>query len=120
VVLVALLHDRLAVALVLYFLLVGAWGLLSARGVTGVSGAYMGALVMAEALAILEGVLGIALATQRPPSEGIHVLYGVSVVLALPLAYTYARERSARRQALIYGLASLFACGLALRGIGTS
>jgi hypothetical protein len=114
-----LLHDRLAFALVLYFLILGAWGLLAARG-AGVSAAYLGALVIAEALAITEGVLGMALFTERPPSDAIHILYGVSVVLALPLAYTYARDRSARRQAATYGLTALFACGLALRGIGTS
>lgn len=117
--LINLLHDRLAFALVLYFLVLGAWGLLAARG-AGVSAAYLGALVIAEALAITEGVLGMALFTQRPPSDAIHILYGLSVVLALPLAYTYARDRSARRQAATYGLTALFACGLALRGIGTS
>jgi hypothetical protein len=117
--LAAFLHDRLAIAIVLYFLVLGVWGLFAARG-TGVTAAYLGALAIAEGLAIVEGLLGLALAVERPPSEGIHILYGVSVVLALPLAYTYARERSARRQAVTYGLTALFACGLALRGIGTS
>lgn len=113
---VLLLHGRLAVALMLYLLVLGAWALVLWRRGAGASPAYRGALVVAEVVALAQGIFGVAL---WPPRDWVHVLYGLSIAVTLPFAYTYARERTGGAQSLVYGVASLFAFGLALRGIFT-
>ena len=113
------LHEGLARTLVFYFLAIAVWGIVAWRRGTGVSGSYWGALVIAEGIAITQGALGALLALERPLREPVHILYGLSIVLALPLAHTYARGKPAARQSLVYGLAALFAVGLSLRGIQT-
>lgn len=113
---VLLLHGRLGTALVLYLFVLAVWALLNWRRGLGASPGYRGALVIGEIVAVAQGVLGALL---WPPRDWVHVLYGLSIVLVLPFAYTYARERTGGAQSLVYGVASLFAVGLALRGIFT-
>lgn len=112
------LHATLANAIVLYLVLVGIWGLwLGARGV-GPSASFRGALVIAELAAIAQGLVGLVLALSRP-LYGIHALYGIALVLALPLAATLVRGRAPRGQSVALGIAALFTAGLAVRGITT-
>lgn len=112
------LHATLASTIVLYLVLVGAWGLwLGIRG-SGPSAGFRGALVIAEGAAIAQGLVGLLLALERP-LDGIHALYGVALVLALPLAATLVRGRAPRGQSVALGIAALFTAGLALRGITT-
>jgi hypothetical protein len=114
------LHGRLAIALVAYFTVVGLWGLALGVRDQGPTPSFRGALVIAEVLAIAQGVVGFAvLALGRPP-EAIHVLYGFALVLAMPLAASLVRGRTPRGQAVALGIAALFAAGLAIRGITTA
>lgn len=115
------LHGRLATVLVLYYVLVGAWGLfLGIRG-SGPTPGYRGAIVIATVAAVAQGAIGIlVLALLRPPREPLHVLYGFALVLAMPLAATVVRDRQPRGQSIALGLAALFTAGLAIRGITTS
>jgi hypothetical protein len=75
--------------------------------------------VIAEIVIVLQGLLGAASWVSTGPSDAIHVLYGLALVVTLPLAATIVREGSPRRTTLSLGLASLFAAGLAVRGITT-
>lgn len=112
------LHATLASTIVLYLVLVGVWGLwLGVRG-SGPSSSFRGALVIAEGATVVQGLVGVLLALQRP-LDGIHALYGVALVLALPLAATLVRGRVPRGQSIALGIAALFAAGLAIRGITT-
>ena len=54
------------------------------------------------------------------PREALHILYGLAVVVAMPLAATLVRDRTPRGQSVALGLAALFTAGLAIRGITTS
>lgn len=117
--LLLLLHDRLATALVLYLLVLALWGLVAWRRGRAVGGGYLGALLIAEAVALLQGALGAGVALDRAPHEPVHVLYGLSIVVALPLAVVYARDKPPARQSLTYALFALFAFGLAVRGMTT-
>lgn len=117
--LVLLLHDRLAIAIVLYFAILGMWGVAAWRADRGPSPSYRGALVVAEAVALLDGVFGATLFLDHQPRELVHVLYGLSIVLAIPAGFVYARDRTPAQQSLVLGLVSLFAFGLAIRGITT-
>ncbi len=112
-------HASFARVVVLYLVLLGGWGI--ATGLRGKppSGSYLGALVIAEGAALPQGVLGIANFSARPPQNPIHLLYGVALALALPLAWTYTRGRPGGRVSLMLGVVALFAAGLGVRGMTT-
>jgi len=115
------LHKQLATVLVLYYTAVGFWGLgLGVRN-TGPTPGFRGAIAIAVIAAVGQGLLGLAsLIFVRPPSETLHILYGIALVLAMPLASTLLRDRTPRGQSVALGFASLFAAGLAIRGITTA
>lgn len=116
-----LLHSRLAVAVLLYMLILGVWGLVGAlRRTPGIAPSYRGSLVIGELLAVVQVLLGggLLLAGHRSP-EGLHYLYGLLVPLILPFLYGAVRGQPGRRAALLYGIASLFVFALALRAIAT-
>ncbi|MFQ5595453.1 MAG: hypothetical protein ACE5HA_15000 [Anaerolineae bacterium] len=114
-------HARLANTAVLFALVVGLWALLNYVRRQGLSPGYWGTLVIGELLLVAQAVVGVVMYFQggRPPRI-IHFLYGVLVLLVWPGVYAYTEGRDTRREALIYGLASLFLCGLALRSISTA
>ncbi|MFN2520847.1 MAG: hypothetical protein ABR525_07375 [Candidatus Limnocylindria bacterium] len=114
------LHGRLATAVVLYLVLLGIWGLaLGVRG-SGPTPSFYGALVIAEAMAVLQGLLGLPLFFSRSPANSLHLLYGIALAVALPMAATLVRGRPPRAAAFAFGFIALFAAGLALRGITTA
>ena len=111
------LHARLATAAILFAAACGIWGLYTYGRRRGVDGNYWGTLAVGELLMIAQGLVGVLLWLQmhRPARPAIHVLYGVVAVLAWPAAYLYTQGRDTRREALIYGLVSLFLVGVTLR-----
>lgn len=114
------LHARLAEAVTIYLAALGAWGLLLAARGSGPSASYRGSIVIVEVVIVAQGLLGAVAWPTRGPADWIHVLYGLALALALPLAASAVREGSPRRTALTLALASLFAAGLAIRGITTA
>ena len=115
------LHKQLATVLVLYYTAVGFWGLgLGVRN-TGPTPGFRGAVAIAVIAAVAQGVLGVlAFVFVRQPAESLHLLYGFALVVAMPLASTLIRDRTPRGQSVALGFASLFAAGLAIRGITTA
>jgi hypothetical protein len=113
-------HMNWSRVVVIYAAIVTVWGLfLWFRGGNPSPG-YLGALVIAEGVFIVQGVGGlIALATGHRPHDGLHYLYGVVLVLTLPAAYLFGNSASERRDSLIFGLATLFLIGIAVRAITT-
>ncbi len=115
------LHVRLATILVLYFTAVGLWGIVQGVRDVAPTPGYRGAIAIAEVAAITQGLAGLVVfAFVRPPDSMIHILYGVALALAMPLAATLVRDRTARGQSVALGLAALFTAGLAIRGITTA
>ncbi|MHB8631562.1 MAG: hypothetical protein ACYC9W_06510 [Candidatus Limnocylindria bacterium] len=114
------LHGRVATAIVLYLAIVGLWGLLLGIRGSGPTPNFIGALVIFEIAAVGQGLLGIALLFSRPPSQSLHVLYGVALALAIPLAATMVRKRERRTASFTFAFMALFAAGLAIRGITTA
>jgi hypothetical protein len=118
--LVLSVHGRIATAIVLYYALVGLWGLaLGVRG-SGPTANFIGALVIAEVVALAQGLLGIVLLFSRSPSQSLHVLYGFALAVAIPIAATLVRRREPRAASFAFGFMALFAAGLAIRGITTA
>ena len=115
------LHGRLATVLVLYYTAVGVWGLALGVRNSGPTPGFRGAIVIAEVAAIAQGLFGaLVFAFLRPPSESLHILYGFALAVAMPLAASLVRDRTARGQSVALGFAALFTAGLAIRGITTA
>ena len=116
---VAQFHNTLATTLLLFMLICGLWGVFGAvRG--GFSPSLAGALVLGEGLIVVQGLLGVlSYLTGARPVQMLHILYGLAAAITLPGIYTYARDKTARQQALLFGLGALFIVGLALRGMTT-
>jgi hypothetical protein len=113
------IHAQLASVLTLYLTALGIWGIVLGVAGSGPTPSYRGSLVIAEIVIVGQGLVGVPLLLASGPRDALHVLYGLALALALPLTATIVREGSPRRTALTLGLASLFAAGLAIRGITT-
>ncbi len=114
------LHNGLFRAGLLIALIIGIWGLVMYFRKLPPSGGYRSTLVLTEVLFILQGLVGIGMFLGgRRPHDPLHWLYGVLLVLLLPIAATYASGRGPRREALVYGIAGLFMTGLTIRALTT-
>jgi hypothetical protein len=101
----------------LFMAALGMWGLwLYVRG-GAVTGSFAGALVIGEALVMVQVMAGVLMlgSGSRPPTP-THYLYGITAILVLPFAWSYFRDRDQRQALLIYSLLALFIFGLAVRG----
>jgi heme A synthase len=116
---IASLHELLARMLVLYFAVVGIWGLILAIRRQPFTSGFQGALVISLVLGVVQALLGVVLLiTGTRPRDDLHYLYGLSIIVALPLVQQLISNRAWSRP-LVYGLASLFMVGLAIRAITT-
>jgi hypothetical protein len=119
--LVLSLHGRVALALLLYYTVVGLWGVAAGVRNRGPNASFRGAIAIATITTVGQGVLGLLLLVFRgAPAEAVHILYGFALAVSMPLAATLVRDRTPRGQSVALGLAALFAAGLAIRGITTS
>jgi heme A synthase len=115
------LHRVLSNTTWIFFLLIGLWGLYRAIRNNGVDGSYLGAMAVGEILFIVQAVLGIILVFgSASPSRGVHFLYGVFALVAMPGAFAYVRGDDSNNTQWLYALLTLFLFGVALRAIGTA
>lgn len=117
------IHAALANTVWIFFLALGLWGLYRAIRRMNVDSSFLGALVIAEGLYLLQGVLGVVLwvsgRSVYVPRMTMHVLYGVFAVVFLPFLFTYQRGDDSNRAQWVYALGLLFLFGIALRAIYT-
>jgi hypothetical protein len=113
-------HSTLARMLVLYFALVGVWGLvLVLRKHHDLPAALRGALIIGVILAVAQAAAGLLLLlTVQPARDSLHYLYGATAILTLPLIASYIADKNISR-VLAYSLGALFISGLAIRAITT-
>jgi hypothetical protein len=113
------LHSLIARAIVLYYALVGVWGVFLAIRKADLPSAYRGALIIGVVIGLIQAAVGLTLLlTVGHPRDDLHYLYGASVILTLPLVASYIADKKVSR-VLAFGLASLFMAGLAIRAITT-
>ncbi|MCA1648595.1 MAG: hypothetical protein LC797_25080 [Chloroflexi bacterium] len=113
------LHQLIAQALMLYYAVVGLWGVILGIRKNEMSSAYRGALTIGVVTAVVQAGVGVALLVSgRQPGSDLHFLYGVTVILTLPLVASYIANKKFSR-VLAFGLASLFMAGLAYRAMTT-
>ena len=118
----AAIHSRLWITILLFSSVMLLWGLWRfLRGQT-VNSNYFGAVVIAEILYILQGVLGIIMlvsGTGVLERAEVHILYGVVVAITLPGVYIYTRGDESRRTMLVYAVAFAFIIILSVRSMMT-
>lgn len=114
------MHDRLATSMLLFMAAIGIWGMYLFFTGNGLTGSFNGALLIGEILILAQVALGFILYIKGfRPESSIHILYGLTAVLALPFIWSYMRERDARQGLLFFSLGALFVAGLAVRGMTT-
>ena len=115
------IHGVISNTAVLFFLLLGIWGLFRAIRKQGVDGSYLGALVIGELIFVAQALLGIILALGGgTPGRGIvHYIYGAFALVALPGLFAYMRGDDSNQAQWYYALLTLFLFGVATRAIST-
>ena len=84
-------------------------------------GSYNGALVLAVALYVIEGIVGMVLVLMGlMPARLLHFLYGVTIVITIPAIFAFTRGRNSSRESMLYGLGFLFIWGLTERAADTA
>ncbi len=113
-----ILHERLQTTVMLFMIALGLWGLFNYFRNVDVTDGYRGALVIGELLIISEALIGLYLLPSHGsllPRQSIHILYGITCVIALPGAFAYTRGRDGRWEGLAYACVCLFVAGLSIR-----
>jgi len=88
---VVFLHQRFAIALILYAAILGLWGLIQTWRRSQVSAGFRSSFVLMIALTAVQGLAGLgALLSGGRPHELLHVVYGIFAVIFLPGVYFYA------------------------------
>ena len=119
---VRVVHANLSNTVWLFFLVLGLWGLFNAVRKQGVSGSYLGAMVIGEVLYVVQAVLGVILwaggflpALGRPT---MHVLYGAFNLEFIPFVYfVWLKGDDSVQAQWVLGFTTLFLFGVALRAI---
>lgn len=115
-------HSRLANTAMIYCILMAAWGFISFFRKQGVSSGYFGAVVIAEILFAVQGVIGLILwfgvSTFRP--GWVHWLYGIVLLMGAPVVYAYTKGKHDRPEALLYAVAFLILIAITLRAMVTA
>lgn len=78
-------------------------------------------LLWATAIAgLLQDALGGILFLQgHHPGEGLHYVYGLIVLAAVPIAYVYSDQKQVRRDIIIMTIAAAAVVGAAIRAFAT-
>ncbi|HVU66815.1 MAG TPA: hypothetical protein VHD63_06790 [Ktedonobacteraceae bacterium] len=107
-------------------LITGVWGLIlyfRYKKVSTISPAWRIAVIVTALDGVLQGLFGVALVLLglRPGGGSLyylHYVYGAIVLLAIPVAYTYA-SKSLRRTILILSIAALIIAAAGARAMMT-
>ncbi len=117
------LHERLALSARFFVAAMGLWAVWLTVRRQGLSGGFLGALAIGEALLVAEAALGTVLwlALGGDIGGGLHVLYGLLVVLMWPFLYTFTRGGGGgRRESIIFAAGSFFLFLMLQRAVETA
>jgi heme A synthase len=96
------------------------WGivlLVRKRGIDRVMRILLG---VTAGLGVLQAALGgLLFLTGARPSDPLHYVYGLLVLAAIPVAYTYADNKSARRDMIVFTIAAVVVVAAAVRAFMT-
>lgn len=78
------------------------------------------ALWVTAGIGVLQGIIGGILFLQGDrPGEGLHFVYGLIVLGAVPVAYAYSDQKNVRRDVIIMAIAAAAVVGAAIRAFAT-
>jgi heme A synthase len=113
-------HEFLSRAFLVFTGIVAIWSLYLFVQSREIGGDFWGTIVVGEGLVALQALVGGALVARGAlPARGIHFLYGALCVLTWPAVYAFTQGKTGRREALAWGLVSVFLFGLAMRALTT-
>jgi heme A synthase len=99
---IAFIHGRFAIALILYAVLLGLWGSFSLATRREVSPSYRSAYLLMIGLTGVQGLAGIiAFALGLRPRELLHIVYGIFAIAFLPSVYFFAARGNKAREAML-------------------
>lgn len=115
------IHAKLGNTALFYLLAISLWGFYRFFRQEGISSSYWGSLAIAELLLLAQALIGTYLwISGRRPDRGIHILYGIVVLMMIPGVYVYTKGRSDRPEILVYGTAAIIGVGLLIRAMFTA
>ncbi len=123
---IPLLHDRLAVTVTWFTLVIGLWALVQWLRNRPLDASWFGAAVIAQITIVVQALLGawlyfgmgMEMPSQRP---FIHILYGVVAVITLPSAWGYFGNLPEERvRSLAMAATCIFLWGILLRSATTA
>jgi hypothetical protein len=77
-------------------------------------------LIVTAGLGVLQALFGALLfVSGERPEEGLHFVYGLIVLGAIPVAYVYSDQKQVRRDIIIMGIAVIAVIGAAIRALAT-
>lgn len=77
-------------------------------------------LAVAAGLGVVQAIIGGLLVTQGcNPREPLHYVYGIIVLAAIPVAFTYSDQKQVRRDIIIMTIAAVAIVGAAFRALAT-
>jgi hypothetical protein len=110
-------HARLAITAMIYCIIMAVWGLFRFFRGQGLNGGYFGAIVIAEILFAIQGLIGLILwfgsGVIRP--DYVHWIYGIVLVLGAPVVFAYTKGKQDRPEMLLYSVAFLILIFIVLR-----
>lgn len=112
------IHGRLGNTALLYTIILAIWALWRFFRRQGIDSNFWGALVIAEALLLVQGGLGgyIYLSGIGHLSrQFMHMLYGIIGLLIIPVVFSFTRGNDRRGVMLVYGIALLGQVAIILR-----
>lgn len=116
-------HARLANTAMIYCIIMALWGLFRFFRGQGLSGGYLGAVVIAEILLGIQGLIGLILwfgAASAVRPGYVHWIYGIVLVLGAPVVFAYTKGRQDRPEMLLYAVAYIIMVALVLRAMVTA
>jgi hypothetical protein len=111
------IHLRLANTAMIYCIIMALWGLFRFFRGQGLSGGYFGAVVIAEILFAVQGLIGLILwfSVGVVQPGYVHWIYGIVLVLGAPLVFAYTKGRQERPEMLLYAVAFVILIAIVLR-----
>jgi hypothetical protein len=114
-------HARLALAAILFSILLGIWGAYQFIRYRQVSGGYRASFLILAALTAGQGLAGLGLfLIGARPRQLLHVVYGIFAVVFLPGIFTYATRGRRDREAAVLAAAAWVVLVAFLRGVTTA
>ncbi|MFN2187764.1 MAG: hypothetical protein ACK2T3_03295 [Candidatus Promineifilaceae bacterium] len=115
------IHTVISRTSILFFALLGIWGVIRGFRKQGVDGSYLAAAVIGEGVFILQALLGLILVLGgERPGRTIHFLYGAVALIALPALFAYMKGDDSNQAQWYYAILCLLLTGIALRAISTA